>query len=31
MYHFGHGLFGFALLYVFWLIKKHFDQAEIRS
>ena len=28
MYHFGFALFGFALLYVFWLIKKHFDNAE---
>ena len=25
MYHFGFALFGFAVLYVFWLIKTHFD------
>jgi len=29
MYHFGLALFGFALFYVFWLIKKHFDPIEL--
>jgi hypothetical protein len=28
MYHFGLGLFGFALLYILWLIKKRFDRTE---
>lgn len=28
MYHFGFALFGFALFYVFWLIKTHFDAIE---
>ena len=28
MYHFGLALFGFGLLYVFWLIKRYFDTAE---
>ena len=28
MYNFGLALFGFASLYVFWLIKRHFDAAE---
>ncbi len=28
MHHFGIGLFGFAVLYVFWLVKKHFDEAD---
>ena len=31
MYHFGFALFGFALFYVLWLIKGHFDAAERRS
>jgi hypothetical protein len=31
MYHFGLALFGFALFYVFWLIKKHFDVAASSS
>jgi len=30
MYHFGFALFGFAFLYVFWLIKKHFDATPTR-
>jgi hypothetical protein len=30
MYHFGLALFGFAFLYVMWLIKTHFDTAERR-
>jgi len=30
MYHFGFALFGFAFLYVFWLIKKHFDPTPTR-
>jgi hypothetical protein len=30
MYHFGLALFGFALLYVLWLIKRHFDAVEAR-
>lgn len=25
MYHFGFALFGFAVFYVFWLIRTHFD------
>jgi len=25
MYHFGFALFGFAVFFVFWLIKTHFD------
>jgi heavy-metal-associated domain-containing protein/cation transport ATPase-like protein len=29
MYHLGLVLFGFALLYVFWLIKKHFDRGDL--
>jgi hypothetical protein len=28
MYHFGLALFGFAVLYVLWLVKTHFDRAE---
>ncbi len=27
MYHLGLALFGFSVLYVFWLIKTHFDEA----
>lgn len=27
MYHFGFALFGFSVLFVFWLIKSHFDEA----
>jgi hypothetical protein len=30
MYHFGLALFGFSVLYVFWLIKSHFDEAARR-
>jgi hypothetical protein len=29
IYDFGLGRFGFALLYILWLTKKHFDQAEL--
>ena len=25
MYHFGFALFGFAVFFIFWLIKTHFD------
>jgi hypothetical protein len=28
MYTFGFGLIGFALVYVFWLVKTHFDEQE---
>ncbi len=28
MLHFGFALFGFAIFYVFWLIKKYFDGLE---
>ena len=28
MYHFGFALFGFAVLYVFWLIKTAFDSSD---
>lgn len=28
MYHFGFALFGFAVLYVFWLIKTAFDTTD---
>jgi len=30
MYHFGLALFGFSVLYVFWLIKTQFDEGERR-
>jgi len=28
MYHFGFALFGFAVFYVFWLIKTAFDSSD---
>jgi len=28
MYHFGFALFGFAVFYVFWLIKTGFDSSD---
>ncbi len=30
MLHFGFALFGFAIFFVFWLIKRHFDGVEAR-
>lgn len=30
MYHFGLALFGFSVLFVFWLIKTRFDEAARR-